>query len=284
MDLQGPENFASAAALAILDQSQTPMILAALALHKSTIFSRPEWKRLPWTLHPERRSPIHDLLDILADCTELHALKDKADVKVLSDHGYALYREILDSLTALSEQLKQWQIIWFSLHKDSPSETTCSRPPPRQLDSDGRFVHFWESSLNFESLHDAQGHGLFYAILILLRKLQLVTLTAAGLSTVQDIVFEQEMFHAGIAICRSVDYHVNNSHAGTGSLILLFPLRMAYEAVVGRSPPIAQWLREILRDINLGSAGRWASAKHLLDVGFQNRLLPQQTFSPGSSR
>jgi hypothetical protein len=137
MELRGPASFTSPETLAFLAKSQSSIIMADLALHKPTIFSRPEWKHVPWTLQPERRTAIHDLHDILADCTELYAMKDKQDAEAITDHGSPMYQTILDTINDILAQLDQWQSGWNILHSGFREVSSCSRKPPSQIGPDG---------------------------------------------------------------------------------------------------------------------------------------------------
>ncbi|KAH6647890.1 fungal-specific transcription factor domain-containing protein [Truncatella angustata] len=264
MALQGPDSFKSLAALTILEQSQAIIILAALVLHRSTIFSKDEWKYAPWENHPDRRSDVQDLYDILADCAELQVAKDKAHADLMHGKNCDMHQTVIENVNSLLKQLSQWRCNW------TYEEVPVTKAAPNELNAKSDIVPVWNTSYCFNSLHGANGHGLSNAILILLLRMQRETMAAADITCPQASDMTKTIYDAGIAICRSVDYHLDHSRVGSGSLILQFPLRMAYEAVAVQSPSVARWIRDVLQDINVGSAGRWSSAKHLLQVGFRN--------------
>lgn len=272
MELRGPMSFTSLPELAILERSKAIIIFAALVLRRPTIFSRPEWKHDPWSLHPERRSMLHGLYDILADCTELYVMKDKIDSDFSPNHGNMRYYSLMQKTQDMLGQLEQWECSWKVAHPNCYHEVSATQTTPAFLTPQGTCVPAWTTVLHFVSLFHANAVGLFNATTILLLKFQLAVECPGDQAAAQKQVLEERIFACGIQISRSVDYHIDSSRDGAGSLFLLFPLRMAYVAVEKEAPMVLQWLKEILQKISLGSAGRWGTAEYLLQLGGQQTL------------
>jgi hypothetical protein len=72
---------------------------------------------------------------------------------------------------------------------------------------------------------------------------------------------------AALSICRSVDYHQQETWGEQGSFALLFPLRMAYDGLGEEEPTVGAWLQSVMHDISAGKQGLWRSAKSLLEIG-----------------
>jgi hypothetical protein len=78
---------------------------------------------------------------------------------------------------------------------------------------------------------------------------------------------EQAIRSAVLFICRSVDFHLNQTWTELGAFNLLFPVRMAYEAVGRGQGAVGEWLEKVLEDISAGRRGLWKSAKAVLEIG-----------------
>jgi hypothetical protein len=268
MKLQGPEKFTSLPALNLLQGSKPSMIMAALVLHRPSIFSLPEWKCVLWR-YPEHRSDTEDILDILADCTELYVTKDQFDLDGLFDNKNVVHEGLLRKTNELIDQLEQWELNWHILHPESYCEALPSMVPPNVSDSDDAFSPAWSTILEFESLLHANTYALSNAAMILLLSFRQGVFGSRHPDTVDRFDLESRKFAAAINICRSVEYHLGPDRGGAGSLFLLFPLRMAHDAVAQQNPSIGRWLENVLQKIQQGYAGRWASAEYLLKLGRQ---------------
>lgn len=78
---------------------------------------------------------------------------------------------------------------------------------------------------------------------------------------------EQIIRSAGFFVCRSVDFHLNQTWTELGAFNLLFPIRMAYEAVGRGQGAVGEWLEKVLQDISAGKRWLWRSAKAVLEIG-----------------
>jgi len=74
----------------------------------------------------------------------------------------------------------------------------------------------------------------------------------------------KEHRQSAIEICRVVDYHLQEVQDGAGSLILLFPLRLAWQALDGNKTIEGAWLFKVSTDVKHGFRGRWRMTAHML--------------------
>ncbi|KAI1081890.1 hypothetical protein F5B20DRAFT_36744 [Whalleya microplaca] len=270
MDLQGPKAFSSLPELFIIEHTQATIIMAALVLRKSTVFSRDEWKYVPWSLYPERKTLLHDLYDILADCTELYVMREDADTIYLDNHDYSTYQPLLEYSESILKQVEEWERNWWIQNPICYEEVPATRAPPLLPGTDS--IPVWETVFHFASIYHANAYGLFNAILLLLLQFQQGMVSLASFPVVPDQGVEERILAAGIAVCKSVDYHVEHSQNSAANLFLLLPLRMAHDPVAKRYPSVTLWLNKILQDIQIGPATRWATAKYLLKIGRQRKV------------
>ena len=77
---------------------------------------------------------------------------------------------------------------------------------------------------------------------------------------------EQQIYGAGLFVCCSVNYHLNQIWTEMGAFNLLFPLRMAYEAIGREHDAVGAWLQKVLEDVLAGRRGLWKSAKAVLEI------------------
>lgn len=107
---------------------------------------------------------------------------------------------------------------------------------------------------------------MYYAIRIMVFKFLQELAYNYGWDINGSIVLPDNLYTTGIAICRSVEYHLESTRDGAGSFILLFPLRMAWDAVGRYETAIGTWLIDVLHKIRSGATGRWAVAGYVLDI------------------
>ncbi|KAL7913607.1 hypothetical protein GGI35DRAFT_217089 [Trichoderma velutinum] len=261
LEIRGPESMASLPCLTILESVRPSIIFSALLVRQNTILASTDWKTLPWVNHASRKDAMQLLIDILADCPELFMLRESLPVTSaqlerrsalhhLEEKAYA----ILDSLNTWKQStvIKPWNEV------PSPSST------PEVLDSEGLSTPIWQTVYHFESLYQANITSLYHGAIILVSKLCLGIQLELDEDKCEEI--RASINVAGIAICRSMDYHMERRGDDISSLFILFPLRMAFDAVGIDNVEIGSWLKAILRQIYSGSAGRWATARYLLDI------------------
>lgn len=250
----------------ILEKTRPSIIFAAIVLRKPTILAASSWKQQPWALHPERVNAMKVLLDILSDCPELFALRDRIAIEEDNLRKSRSLVDLMGKCVMVLRQLEDWE-----LHSAPAISRVCTEIPspsttPCSTDSKGKKTPIWKTVLHYSSPIQSNIVTMYYGSLILVLQfllgLQKVMGTEHGLHGLQERIYA-----AGLVICRSVDYHYVQSFGEQGGFFLLFPLRMAHDAVGKSDAAIGIWLKSILEEISVGTRGMWKSAKSLLQVG-----------------
>jgi hypothetical protein len=264
IELRGPESFQTLPERAAFQTFRPSIIFASLILRQPTILSQQRWKDVPWALDPEQKILIHHLVDILADCPGLVAQKDRALAanEVLKPQ---LIRQLKEQFSLRLKQLAYWKNCWdvtetqycheVPAAEGTPTVNNTTEDMPRKA---------WETVWSYNTLYHANALTIYHATHIHYLKL---TLSLDGEAFAEEkLDSAQDEYSAGIEICRSVDYHLDKMREGAGSFFLMFPLRMAWEAVGKVEPAIGTWLQDVLKKIETGVAGRWALAGYLLEI------------------
>lgn len=248
--------------LIILESVRPSIIFSAILSRQNTILASHEWKTLPWAIYPERKDAMQLLVDILVDCPELFVLRESIPADPESHDRHLALFWLQGKARAILSSLDMWR------------ETTLLRPltevpspstTPKTLNQEGRLAPAWDTVFQFQSLYQANILTLYHGMVILVLRFYLGIQLA--LNDVQNCEETQASINAaGIAICRSMDFQIDRRGDDIGSLFILFPLRMAFDAIGTDNVEIGSWLKDILRKISSGSAGRWATARYLLDI------------------
>ncbi|KAF2791178.1 hypothetical protein K505DRAFT_376973 [Melanomma pulvis-pyrius CBS 109.77] len=263
-NIRGLELIASRSCLLILERTRASIIFAAIVLHQPTNLARPEWKTRPWLFHPERIDSLKLLFDILADCPELFVLRDRISTDPDESSKGPAVQLLSTKCRHIIRDLKQWEQDWASSASHASIEIPSPPTTPRSTDSDGKSRFIWPTILQYKSLYHAKAMTVYNGALVLvLRFLHGLRLTE---DTHEREALQEQIHAAGLIICRSVDYHHQKTWAEQSSFGLLFPLRMAYDAVGRDHPTIEIWVKGILDDISAGRQGSWKSAKTLLEI------------------
>ena len=263
--MYGPDSFSSPSGLSTLERARLPIISAALLLHRPTVFAKPEWKLLPWSRYPDRKNLLQNLLDILADCPGLFIEKDGIDTGLSGQEANAGYQLLSEKARGLIEELAQWEKVWTAHHPECYHERLSPATTPTSSALHGQVLPIWSTVLEYQSLYHAKAMTLYNTTRILLLKYtQEVSLPKRELAG-EEQVFSRDIFAAGMKICRSMDYYLDHIQKGTGDFFLLFPLRMAFDAVGPCNWEIRAWLKNVLHLVSSGPVSRWAAAKSILD-------------------
>ncbi|EAT80223.1 hypothetical protein HBH56_096030 [Parastagonospora nodorum] len=264
-EIRGARRMMSLPCLMILEQTRPAIIFAAIVLHKSTILASPGWKTLPWSLHPEHIDDRKKLFDILSDCPDLFVTRDRVSKFVDGSQIINAMQNLATKARSILHDLELWGQDWDSdvshlcVELPSPSST------PTFLDPTGHEVPIWSTILQYKSVHDHNALTVYNGALILVLQF-ILSLDIATDQHDHAQRLQARVHEAGIVICRSVEYHYGRPSGERGSFFLLFPLRMAYDAVGKSSPAIGAWLRGKLDEIATGKRGTWKSAKTLLEI------------------
>lgn len=265
-ELRGPESFTSPPARWILEKTRSSIIFAALVLRQPTILGRSDWKTVPWSLSPDHKDPLQYLFDILSDCPDLVVIKDKVNSNMTSEDTISECQVLLERAQKLLEELRQWKQVWILLHPHCSHECPPSTTVPYVTDAQGQIIPAWLVVFQYQSLYHANAMVVYHATRILLLKLINDFAALSSEFETKGQYFSQNIFSAGIAICQSVDYYLESTRGELGGVSLLFPLRMAFDAVGPHNPEIRAWLKAVLHQISSGSVTRWGAAKHLLEI------------------
>lgn len=266
--LRGPKQMSSLPCVMILEQTRTTMIFAAIILRKPTILARPEWKTEPWIHHPERIDPGKLLFDILSDCPELFVLRDQAMSEVDDGKRAEIVRDLYEKARSILKDLEEWGLSWAADSSTACTEVPAPPSTPTILDDDGNPSPAWSTIFEYQSLMQCAGATMYNGALILVVQF-VIGLEVLIHGECKDESLLERLYTAGMIICRSVDYHMHYSHTLGGdqsAFFLLFPLRMAHEAVGESEPAVGLWLRGVLEDITSNGRGTWKSARSLLDI------------------
>ncbi|CRG87048.1 hypothetical protein PISL3812_04062 [Talaromyces islandicus] len=275
ISLRGSESFKTYPNYIILQNYRPSIILSCILLRKHTILSKPEWKSIPWSLYPDAKTDMQFLVDILADCPGLFVQREEIESSSPPSDRSVGYAKLRKNISDVLDQLNQWEQNWEKNNTGYSYEVPSPVTTPILVDSWGRSVPAWETVIEYESLYHANTVVVYHATVILVQVLanQLVFSNATPLYSQNEGSFPDRTFAAGLAICRSVEYHLQSMRKGAGSFFLLFPLRMAYDAIGRTNPQIGVWLQSVLQQIQDGKTGRWGTAKYLLDIKPQRKRM-----------
>jgi hypothetical protein len=255
LELCGPEAATSSSSLLILERSRPPIILEALLSHRRTIFSRPEWKQGPWLVHPEQKDSMAFLVDIMADCVELFYLR--AEVMSSSNSNTAgdpeeyifTWNGIRQTAYSILGALDHWEQVYMPA-----SPPHCTQVPlPNTSESAGRSAPPWSTVFHFSSHYHAKVMSLYCSTLVLVLQFILNIPSTTGKGDDNYEALQDRMQSAGIAICRTIDYHTRLVLERSDRSFLTFPLRMASEAIEDRQSPAGQWLEAIHKSTSIGT-------------------------------
>lgn len=268
MYLRGSDSFKTYPEYILFQNYRQSMILSSLLLRRHTILSKPEWKSIPWSLYPDAKTEMQFLYDILADCPGLFIHKEEIESSPSPCDRSIEYVKLRRNISNVLDQLSQWEQDWEINNVGYSYEVSAPVTTPIMVNHWGRSVPAWETVIEYKSLYHANVVAVFNATVILVQLLA-DELTFSGelpRDSQNQGSFPDRKFVASLTICRSVEYHLQSMRKGAGSFFLLFPLRMAYDAIGRSNPVIGTWLQNVLQQIQDGQSGRWATAKYLLDL------------------
>jgi hypothetical protein len=253
--------------LLVFERCRTSMIFAAIVLRKSTIVASPRWKSIPWAEHPDRITSLKLLTDIVADCPELFVVRDQI-MRTQKSQGTRdiQLQSLLDKAQEVYSSLRQWKHSWETKDHRAYKEVLPPSTTPVIFDDSANPILAWTSVFQFGSLYHANALTLYHATLVLILRFTASIRVALGVVGA-DSAEEQLIRSAGFFICRSVDFHLNQTWTELGAFNLLFPVRMAYEVVGRGQGAVGEWLEKVLEDISAGKRGLWRSAKAVLEIG-----------------
>lgn len=254
--------------LKILERTRPSIIFAAIVLRKPTIMARQDWKHEPWVLHPERIDSLKLLFDIIADFPQVYVTREHFLSSLKSGDTYDTMSGLLRRCHQILSNLEQWERQWAYSPSHAPREVDARPTTPFVTDVDGIVRPAWSTILHYQSLYHATAMTVFKGALIL--ALQLTDWLQAYLEEPAEhrSARKERITAAGLFICRSVDFHQEDRWGEQGNFNILFPLRLAFQAVGENNPGIGVWISGVLRDISTGKRGTWRSARSVLNIGY----------------
>jgi hypothetical protein len=262
MELRGPLAFISLPELMIFERTRATLILAALARRKPTIIAEREWKIVPWTLYPDRKTAMQILYDIFADCPALIATKEELERKPMNDETFSKYQILGTKIENLLKHLGKFHRDWDFSYSHCCWEIPSPATTPNILNATEEPVPLWPTVLHYQSLYHANVVILRAAMHIFLSKLSHNSFLSTFRCT--PVVLD-EIELAGFTICRSVDYYLQEIREGAFSHLLFWPLKMAFTSVEETHPAVSVWLKEILDQFSSGLSGRWDNRASFFD-------------------
>ena len=222
---------------------------------------------MPWTQHPDRVTLLKLLTDIVADCPELFVVRDKImRVQRSQDSRDIQLQSLLKKAQEVYGSLRQWKYSYQTKEHQAYKEVSPPSTTPVLFHVSGDPTLAWTSVFHFDSIYYANVLTLYHATLILI--LRFIASIRGTLGVVgEESPHEQIIRSAGFFVCRSVDFHLNQTWTELGAFNLLFPIRMAYEAVGRGQDAVGEWLEKVLQDISAGKRWLWRSAKAVLEIG-----------------
>ena len=214
-------------------------IFRSLIERKRTFLEEETWKVIPWAKYPETKNSMHYLQDIL--CNFPGFCEDRLDIDAAAareEDVTTQWRTLEAKLITNFRNLVRWRWQWDA---DNPGVAYEKHIDPSSLSVDSEGPLF-DSILHFKNLERAAELVLYNTTLQMLGHFYQditkspiygpamsiwppmerpwptnpLTLPSESLQP-EDILSE---------ICRSVEYHLNESHASSGAFALMFPLRI----------------------------------------------------------
>lgn len=247
--------------LKILERTRAAMVFAAIILRKPTLMSEPEWQVKPWWLHPERIDSLKLLFDILTAYPELCVKYDDIAASDSSER----WHDVLHDANVMLQNLEQWESVWASEASHIAHAVPATGDTPSVYDQGGSPTPAWSTTLQYKSLYHANVLTIFHASLVLILRF-IISVEARMGNSYHDATRQRRITTAGYQICRGIRYHQEKQWGEQGHLNVLFPLRLAYEAVGRTNPEVGLWIQAVLHDNASGRKGIWKSAASLLQI------------------
>ena len=173
-------------------------------------------------------------------------------------------RNFIVQAQAKVDELRAWKTTWDIKEPSCCMEVTPSSEPPLCNSAGGLPIKAWKTEYSFKSVYHCVTIAMYHSIRIHLHRMMKGHDEEADAITAQTAL--AETFTSGIEICRLISYHLEMARRGEGSFAMMFPLRMAWEAVHEQEENVGKWLQNVLQDIATGPTGRWAVAGSLLNT------------------
>lgn len=255
MDLRGPTSFMSLPDLIVLEQARLPVLFAALTLRQPTILANPEWKHVPWTHFPERKTYKEKLFDIFADCPALLAASTALASNTSESSAFSKHQELVVAIRQVSDDLDEFERAWTFASMAYIWEVPSPRLTPPIINTQGDTVTLWSTVLYYQSL----GHSHIAMMGSAIRILLLIIYRDIGYSAsdISPAEVSHQIMIASMTICRSIDYQFQEIKKGASSHSVFYPIKIALKGVYDDHPALGNWLKGILDQLSAGFVGKW---------------------------
>lgn len=265
-----------------------PMITASLYSRHQSLLSQPQWQAqkrnnaasslesaIPYLLDTLARLPaLYEERDVLT--SNWHTRTSEETPGICSSCPASDIASLLNKSRSFLNEIKASYAQWNARH---PAEAYPSLPSS----ASGYSTHPcpFQTVTHFSSLHAANAFTFYHCILILLNQFILSIqhlLTEVDRDLHAETLASEAVYLSALDILRSVDYHLPftmtasrsmTSDCGPRNFYLLFPLRVAFQALSKADGPGALpymlWLRDIFAVIR-ERAMPWASNEYLFKL------------------
>jgi hypothetical protein len=252
IELRGPKRHCSLFELQIFSTMRESICIKAMLDRKRCFLEKEEWKTIPWSLHPEEKSMVRWVQDIMCDVPGLFEDYDNLFVSDMSPEKYKLRFESLKAnINHHIRLLSDWRALWEQTY---PS--ICHEQAPLFLQSP------FSTVLHYQDLEAVNGLMLYNALYI--RIAQLGMRLMGSNYDYQQVAIHPEfdcknrllkppgvsLYDAAIEICRSIEYHLSPPHEGAGAFFIIYPLKKANDELLSGSAE-QEWLKTMTTNLAL---------------------------------
>jgi hypothetical protein len=240
-----------------------------MANRKRTFLEQEEWKHIPWALQPMSKTIGDFVQDILCD---IPGLMEDVDDLANQIGNSVLASLLIQKLQFTFEQLDALRTSWNFMYPDA-----CWRAGKLSTEATEVLVDIFDKVLCFSDLERAiefvyfnTTHLILHSLLRQLRSSTKGYVFDAGLSPqeissqeVPILVFwnHDNRHQNALAICKCVDYMMQNHRQASGAFNLLFPLKVAYNHLSNFSI-MQTWIAGVMEKIST-TKGLFISAEIL---------------------
>ena len=256
------------------ENCRSSIIYACLAADRPCLLAAPEWTTVPWSLDPDQKSLHQRLLDILVDLPQL--LRAPTKLWSTKDPPPELFGEVIKTnkeLKAKITQLEEWWSVWCEEHPHSYWEVAANFVG---LDPDCTPTA-WSTEYEFQDLLTAHEFSVFQATkALIIGTSRAIDSLEPNVHSAHLASMAKQARRAALEICRSISYHLRPEHRSGGTILSLFPYRIAWRAYGDTSTNEGRWLQHIVEGVSTGMSGEWSGASGLVRGYYESPKEPKQ--------
>lgn len=232
IELRGPESHQSQIELLVFASIRHVLCSKGLVDRKKIFLEREEWKTVPWSLLPERKTMLEKITDVLCATPGLVQRLDEVLLKKSMTEQYnKAIGEYKVDLYKCFRSAYEWRAAWEEMYPNVSYEATPT------------FLSPFATCIRYQKLEFALGIAFYNAILLII--------TMAGVDiwgqsydhclAARDLPYSTtnpSLLSPGVStrdsaleIIRSAEYHLTGPHASAGAFYLVMPLKVAWDAM-----------------------------------------------------